>query len=199
MPIKSQDEIHSFFDTFNGKEFVKFDSCGEDFSYRLGGHVVWNSFGRTKSQMRLRKLNDHASRILQMFRNPAKGLEVMKGDNWFSITDKLARHIVANKEAIRSIFWDSMCGDELFLQTFAWASRDQFDFYRMPGEPNADGIMRMVDWGEDESPRTFDIGDLERFKDSEMMFARKFDCDVGAGIVEAVAELVNDNGDFDRW
>ncbi len=198
LPIKSQDEIHAFFDACGGKEFVRFENHGRDYSRRLGGCIVWNAFGKSKTQYGLRRVNAIVSRTVQIVRRPAKGLEVMKGDNWFSITDRLARHIVANKETIRSIFWDSMCGDELFLQTFAWASRDQFDFYRMPGEPNADGIMRMIDWGDGESPRVFDIGDLERIKASEMMFARKFDGDVDAEIIRAVAGLANGDGDFDR-
>lgn len=36
------------------------------------------------------------ARLLQCYRKPAKGLKLMKGDNWFSITDKLARYIVEN-------------------------------------------------------------------------------------------------------
>ncbi|WP_229066913.1 hypothetical protein, partial [Collinsella aerofaciens] len=94
------------------------------------------------------------------------------------------------KSIIKAVFWDSMCGDELFLQTFAWNTGKRFDFYRMPGEDNTDGIMRMIDWGEDESPRVLSMYDLDSISDSKMMFARKFDFEIDSDIVRAVEQLV---------
>lgn len=190
LPIKSQDRIHSFFDSCGGKEFVRFENHNRDYRSRIGGHVIWNASGKNKSQVLLRKVNGLLARLLQCYRKPVKGLKLMKGDNWFSITDKLARYIVENASLIRSVFWDSMCGDELFLQTFAWNAGKRFDFYRMPGEENADGIMRMIDWGEDESPRVFSMDDLDSIRDSKMMFARKFDFGFDSDIVRAVEQLV---------
>lgn len=190
LPIKSQDRIHSFFDSCGGKEFVRFENHNRDYRSRIGGHVIWNALGKNKGQVFLRKMNGLLARLLQCYRKPADGLKLMKGDNWFSITDELARYIVENASLIRSAFWDSMCGDELFLQTFAWNSGKQFDFYRMPGEENADGIMRMIDWGQDESPRVFSMDDLESIRDSKMMFARKFDFGFDSDIVRAVERLV---------
>lgn len=190
LPIKSQDRIHSFFDSCGGKEFVRFENHNRDYRSRIGGHVIWNASGKNKSQVLLRKVDGLLARLLQCYRKPAKGLKLMKGDNWFSITDKLARYIVENASLIRSVFWDSMCGDELFLQTFAWNAGKRFDFYRMPGEENADGIMRMIDWGEDESPRVFSMDDLDSIRDSKMMFARKFDFGFDSDIVRAVEQLV---------
>lgn len=191
LPIKSQDKIHSFFDSCGGKEFVRFENHNRDYRRRIGVSVIWNTFGKSKSQVLLRKANGYLSRILQCFRKPAKDLELMKGDQWFSITDGLARFLVENALQIRSIFWDSMCGDELFLQTFAWNADKRFDFYRMPGEDNADGIMRLIDWGEDESPRIFSINDLDSIKNSRMMFARKFDFGFDSDIVRAIEKLVS--------
>lgn len=191
LPIKSQDQIHSFFDSCGGKEFIRFENHNRDYRRRIGGHVIWNVFGKSKSQIVLRKVNGFLSRPLQYFRKPARGLKLMKGDNWFSITDELARYVVENAYSIRSVFWDSMCGDELFLQTFAWNADKHFDFYRMPGEGNSDGIMRLIDWGEDESPRVYTIDDLDAIKNSRMMFARKFDFGFDPEIVRAVEKLVN--------
>ena len=78
----------------------------------------------------------------------------------------------------------------MFLQPFAWNTGKRFDFYRMPGEDNTDGIMRMLDWGEDESPRVLSMDDLDSIKDSKMMFARKFDFEIDSDIVRAVEQLV---------
>lgn len=190
LPIKSQDRIHSFFDSCGGKEFVRFENHNRDYGSRIGGHVIWNAFGKSKTQIFLRKVDSLLARLLQLYRKPAEGLKLMKGDNWFSITDELARYIVENASLVRSVFWDSMCGDELFLQTFAWNTGKRFDFYRMPGEDNTDGIMRMIDWGEDESPRVLSMDDLDSISDSKMMFARKFDFEIDSDIVRAVEQLV---------
>lgn len=191
LPIKSQDQIHAFFDSCGGKEFLRFENHNRDYRSRIGGHVIWNAFGKRRTQVFLRKANGLFARFLQHCRKPADGLKLMKGDNWFSITDELARFVVENAPSIRSVFRDSMCGDELFLQTFAWNADKQFDFYRMPGEDNADGIMRMIDWGEDESPRVFSIDDLGSIRASKMMFARKFDFGFDSDIVRAVEKLVS--------
>lgn len=190
LPIKSQDQVHLFFDSCGGKEFIRFENHNRCYMRRIGGHVIWSNFGKSKSQVILRKADGILSRLLQCLRNPAKGLKLMKGDNWFSITDGLARYIVESAFSIRSVFWDSMCGDELFLQTFAWNADKQFDFYRMPGEGNADGIMRLIKWGEGESPRVFSIDDLDLIRDSRMMFARKFDFGFDSDIVRAVEKMV---------
>lgn len=50
--------------------------------------------------------------------------------------------------------------------------------------------MRMIDWGEDESPRVFSMDDLDSIRDSKMMFARKFDFGFDSDIVRAVEQLV---------
>ena len=152
-------------------------------------HHLYVNVGLTEPIF-LRKVNSLLARLLQLYRKPAEGLKLMKGDNWFSITDELARYIVENASLVRSVFWDSMCGDELFLQTFAWNTGKRFDFYRMPGEDNTDGIMRMIDWGEDESPRVLSMDDLDSISDSKMMFARKFDFEIDSDIVRAVEQLV---------
>lgn len=50
--------------------------------------------------------------------------------------------------------------------------------------------MRMIDWGEDESPRVLSMDDLDSISDSKMMFGRKFDFEIDSDIVRAVEQLV---------
>ncbi len=190
LPIKSQDEIHCFFDSCGKKEFLRFENHGRDYKRRMGGHVLWNAMGVSKRQTVLRKCNDIVSRLLQSVRRPSSHLEIKKGDNWFSITDKLARYIVDNSLDIKSLFWDSFCGDELFLQTVAWNSDKKFNYYRKPGERNDDALMRLIAWGEDESPRVFRLCDLDKIMSSGMLFARKFDCALDGEVVREIERLV---------
>ena len=190
LPIKTQDEIHSFFDTCGNKEFVRFENHGRDYSRRMGGHILWRCLGRSKHQMLLRGMDGVVSRLLQVIRDPSCRIKVEKGDNWFSITDNLARYVVDNSLAIKSLFWDSFCGDELFLQTIARSSEIPFDYYRSPGENNADALMRMIAWGNDESPRVLKLQDFDSLRSSGMLFARKFDYSVDGDIVREIERLV---------
>ena len=190
LPIKSQDQIHSFFDSCGNKEFIRFENHNRDYRRRIGGHIIWNTFGISKSQVFLRKMDGLLSGILQCFRKPARDLELMKGDNWFSITDGLARYLVKNASSIRSVFWDSMCGDEIFLQTEVWNSGSRFRYFRAPGDQSDDAIMRLIDWGLDESPRVLGITDLDRIRNSRMMFASKFDSEIDSDIVKAIEAMV---------
>lgn len=143
LPIKSQDKIHSFFDSCGNKEFIRFENHDRDYRRRIGGHVIWNTFGISKSQVFLRKMDGLLSSLLQCFRKPPRELKLMKGDNWFSITDDLARYLVKNASSIRSVFWDSMCGDEIFLQTEAWNAGSRFRYFRTPGDQSDNAAYRL--------------------------------------------------------
>lgn len=190
LPIKSQNQIHSFFDSCGNKEFIRFENHNRDYRRRIGGHVIWNTFGNSKSQVFIRKIDGLLSSLLQRFRKPASDLKLMKGDNWFSITDGLARYLVKNATSIHSLFWDSMCGDEIFLQTEVWNAGSEFSYFRAPGDHSDESIMRLIDWGDDESPRVLGIADLDRIRNSRMMFARKFDSEIDCDIVKSIEAMV---------
>lgn len=130
------------------------------------------------------------SSLLQCFRKRARDLELMKVDNWFSITVGLARYLVKNASSIRSVFWDSMCGNGIFLQTEVWDAGSRFRSLRAPGAQRDDAIMRLIDWGADKSPSVSGIADLELIRNSRMMFARKFDSEIDSDIVKAIEAMV---------
>lgn len=109
-----------------------------------------------------------------------------KGDNWFSIGDAFARHVLSKKQWVEETFRNSYCCDEVFLQTILWNSPFKDNVYRQNGEDNWDGIQRLIDWKRG-NPYCFRYGDLEQLKESPLMFARKFDCSIDGRIVEEVA------------
>ncbi len=49
--------------------------------------------------------------------------------------------------------------------------------------------MRLIDWDVDESPRVLGIADLDRIRNSRMMFARKFDSEIDSDIVKAIEAM----------
>ena len=83
-----------------------------------------------------------------------------------------------------------MCGDEIFLQTEVWNAGSGFSYFRAPGDQSDEAIMRLIDWGDDESPRVLGIADLDRIRDSRMMFARKFDSEIDCDIVKSIEAMV---------
>lgn len=55
--------------------------------------------------------------------------------------------------------------------------------------PAIKAMMRLIDWGVDESPRVLGIADLDRIRNSRMMFARKFDSEIDSDIVKAIEAM----------
>lgn len=197
LPIKSQDEIHAFFEKHDGLEFVDEDEpvIGEAALARVKySHKLYGKAGSLKDVLgvvgtKLQKLvgTDRTKKY--------PGIVFQKGRNWFSITHALAK-LVAEKEAwIADVFGDSVCGDELFLQTVAENSpfADKIcNAVTMPDVPDT----RLIDWerGNKNNPYIFREDDFEELKNSDALFARKFDWNTDRRIVEKIYELSDADG-----
>lgn len=193
LPIQSQDTLHNFFDGCGGRQFIRIDQTDDDFTYRLDGHFLWNRFGRRKNQSVLRWVDYQVSKLNQVVRGHQFGMAIKKGDNWFSITDELARYVVQKEPWIERVFHNSICGDELFLQTLVWENWPKFKLWRNPGENEADACMRLINWNGGESPQVFTVNDADIILNSRLMFARKFDCEVDDKIVRLVNSKIADD------
>ncbi len=185
LPIKTQDVIHNFFDKHNGTEFVRYASVPCDCMSRLVGHFVWNRFAKKRNAKLLLHLDNLCSRIVRMMSEPQALPKLMKGDNWFSITDEFARYVISKRSWIQSTFCNSFCCDEVFLQTLLWNSSFKDKAYCQPGEDNVGAIARLIDWKRGQ-PYCFRIDDLHELESSKFMFARKFDCEKDSEIISAV-------------
>lgn len=187
LPIKSQDYIHSFFEKYNGKEFVGFNrSIGLDkeITRKVKRYHIFDKDFRS---------NNKAKRILRAifikmqeligFKRYRK-IKFQKGTNWFSITGLLAQEIISNKGKILKMYRNSFCADEIFLHTLAWNGRFMKRFYDVENEAN--GCMREIGWKDGELI-DFTIKDIELLKKSDKIFARKFD----VSDKELVSEIIN--------
>lgn len=145
LPLKSQDQIHSFFREQDGAEFIEFDDVANrehttDFRFQYY-HFLIDPAGRfpriPASVLRTieRKLWTVQRRL--GIRRPTL-LPIYKGTNWFSITHSLAAHIVSREDLIRRQFSYSWCGDELFLQSIAMDSPCR--------EKIVNNCLRAIDW-----------------------------------------------------
>ncbi len=177
LPLKSQNEIHTFFERHAGKEFLAFDP---QVSQKTRERVsLWHFF--RESRLFLAEPADHILTLLQRLlgidRLKGTGIELCKGPNWFSITDGLARCVTEHEAWIQKHFSHSVCADELFLQTLAASSPFRENIYDREGRTGSMANLRYVDWqrGNENSPYTFREEDKELLLGLPHLFARKFD------------------------
>lgn len=192
LPIKSQDEIHSFFDLHNGEEFLDIETQENDRYIRSRCRYYWlfqHYIGRhsKKSIFRLLEgLNVRIQRTLKVNRIPEQ-IEIKKGTQWFSITGDLAKYIVDYEKVIKKHFKHTFCADEVFLQTIVYNSDFRSHLFNPKDkEPTS---RRLIDWNRG-NPYVFRIEDMDMIKDSNCLFGRKFDNEVDADIINEIDKMV---------
>ena len=129
MPLKSQNEIHAFFDENQGKEFIGIDeqsNGGKAFEervgyYRLFQDVIGRNTGLHIAAIeKLDRLCLAMQKALHINRTIGYDKVMYKGPNWFSITRQMAVFVMENRTKISRMFQFGMCVDELFLQRLPW-------------------------------------------------------------------------------
>ena len=187
LPIKSQEQIFAFFEKYNGLEFV--DEDGATISEAALSRVKYTHkfYGKAGSVKDiLGALSVKGQKLLGVDKTQKYGnIIFQKGRNWFSITHGLAKLVVEKEDWIQEVFGQSVCGDELFLQTVARNSEYAEKICNpntMPEVPDT----RYIDWkrGSNNNPYVFRKDDFEELKNALGLFARKFDLNVDKKIVE---------------
>lgn len=190
LPIKSNDEIHRFFDENNGKEFIHFSS--NEAADSSVTRIKYYHFFRGKRTF-FRKLLSYSILQLEKFlgvdRLKKYGIQVQKGCNWFSITGDFAAYIAENMGKWEKVFKYSYCADEVFVQTIFVNSPFKDNLY-MPNCNNDHlACARLIDW-ERGNPYVFGKEDFELIQSSPAMFARKFDIIKDKEIVDSVCDYI---------
>ncbi|MCI8598555.1 MAG: beta-1,6-N-acetylglucosaminyltransferase [Lachnospiraceae bacterium] len=177
-PLKTQDEIHQFFEDHADTEFLDFDS--PSVPARVRERIsLYHFFRESRCPMAepvdtfLTKLQ----RFLHVDRLKGSSLKLQKGANWFSITDAFVQYVLEREDWISRTFAHSVCADEMFLQTLAANSTFINAVYNLYGDDNSMSNLRYVDWeqGTENSPYIFQEKDREFLKKLPHLFARKFD------------------------
>ena len=187
LPIKTQDEIHEFFDAYEKKEFVGFCGGSEACEERVKLYHLFQEKMRRGNRLD-EKMNRgflKVQKLLGINRISKKNIPLRKGLNWFSVTEVLAKAVLEEKEWIRKTFRNTGCCDEVFLQTVI-ARKNWLDRVYCLDESNDNAAaMRYIDWNRG-TPYVFRSEDYEELINSQMMFARKFDVAVDGEIVEKI-------------
>lgn len=181
LPLKSQDEIHRFFNEHKGGEFIDFDLGDCQSEDRL--RHIW---------LFVRKIKIGNNRILENIRNYALNLQyrigydhigtklgiLRKGANWVSITDPAVRYLLEkSKEQLHYYRYSFGC-DEIYKHTTLSNSK-------FINNVSKYGNMRMIDWQRG-GPYTFTSEDFDMLINSDSLFARKFDESVDFEVVEKI-------------
>lgn len=189
LPIKTQMEIHEFFDKNQGKEFFEIDhniTANEIHDRVRYYRPLQNKIGRnTGSKIviykKLERLILKIQRVLHVDRTKKVAKPFYKGANWFSITHELAEYVVSKEKDIRKTYRNTICADEVFLQTLAKNSEYATNI--------VEDYLRLIDWDRG-VPYTFTLEDFDMILSSDCLFARKFDEAVDMEIVNKIYDML---------
>lgn len=190
LPLKTQDEIHAFFDAGYPKNYIGFDEIANQtgsFMPRVSQyHFLQDIIGRNPGWFMavLRRLERYSLFLQNKLAISRKQyVQPYKGTNWFSITDTLAQYVLDHEPLIKKQFYWSNCADEIFLHSVAMASPYRDDI--------ANNSLRAIDW-ERGSPYTYRQEDVAGLLHSSNLFARKFDVNVDSVAIGKIAAYLSD-------
>lgn len=191
LPIKSQKEVHDFFEKNKGKEFINLWPFKKSTWSRFRYYTI---FPEGEGRFRTRIIN-HIFKGLQMavgFRIN-RNVEFKFASQWFSITGGFAKYVVSREDWLEKVFRHTSTCDEIFLPTLIWDSPYRNNIYipqpvKSQKEVN-ESNMRFIDWTRGESirhPWTFRAADFELLMGVPHFWARKFDETVDSEIIEMI-------------
>ena len=205
LPLKTQDEIHDFFDSHNC-EFIAMTPNGGSYSEK---HIcyyhplVHNRYYRKHKVLKgIDRCIMYIQRILHLKRVYADNLRISTGWQWFSITDDFCRYVLSEEPFIKKMFSYTLDADEKFMGTMVnkLGIHDRLYYVTKPGEGNDTfqyACQRMINfdcpvpqpytWGREDEEK-----DFEELMNCGYMFARKFDENVNKDIIGKIVKHISD-------
>lgn len=186
LPLYGQEYIHNFYDTYQGKEFlVKLETTDYQTTLKVR---KYNFFTKNfaHSNKNIARLNQILWRIIHRIQDKFgisknANIQFSYASNWISLTQGAVAYILSEKEYIRKVFSDSLCGDEYFVPTILNNSDYEWDIVY------TDKLLKQ-EIG-DANARTFTLKDYVSLEDSKCLFARKFS-ESDKELIQKIVELV---------
>lgn len=194
LPLKTQDEIHAFFDANPDREFF----------------TLWEMAGHTTNRFqRFTLFPEGAGKpALNILNNIVKGLQIALGikinknidfhfaSQWFSISGEFASYVVGKEDFLLKTFRHTNTCDEVFMATILFDSPFRERLWDVTVYDHKDlgaskGNLRLIDWTRGESvrhPWIWRADDFDRLANAPEFFARKFDERVDAEIINKIKE-----------
>lgn len=201
MPLKTQDEIHNFFEANNGKEFVHFTSrppverrIYERYSlyhfflkYIRGNNI----FTSAALGVFAERISIFIQRLFKTDRLKDLQIPICYGSNWSSVTHGLACYVVDRLDKIYKYTKYTFAPDECVLQTLVYSSDFAKNLYNSDFDDNYTACQRYIDWHRG-NPYTWTSDDYNELISSDCLFARKFDPVKDQEIIDRIYnELIN--------
>ena len=177
MPLRSQAEIHTFFNNHAGKLFIGF-SAGDQSEqitrkvrrYHLFPRHFRTVSGTTGSIRRvIRFLGLRLQFLFAVYRHRA--INFKKGTQWVSVTEPFVSYVLTQKKHILAQYKMTFCADGIVLQTLCWNSSFRADIYDVALEGT--GSQRLIRW-KDNVLHDWGNDDFDELISANYMFARKF-------------------------
>ncbi len=203
LPLKSNEEIDSFFDKNKGKEFILYDEDALKGNPEISRRAKYYHFLQNYRRKYAEKWKnsfftfcERISLVLQIIFgvNRVKNLDwqIKYGSNWVSITDELVKVILVNEEKITNVFSYTNCADELFIQTIAFNCG--FKDYIFQSADKQVANLRCIDWsrGKNGNPYTYRLKDIDMLipkmggRENLNLFARKFSETIDKDLIDEI-------------
>ena len=201
LPLRTQDEIHRFFDGYEDVEFISGGNApeGDDQWFLERIRYVYpfqDCFKRDSFWGKiLRSGLVRIQKSLKLDRLRGSDMVFNIGSAYFDITDRFARYVVSQKEQIRKVFRRSFCADELFLQWvyLHWENANPRYHSNRKDHPYIQEIYfdvcRAIDWTRG-NPYTYKEEDYDMLMESGCLFGRKFDDKTSPILVKQIIKKV---------
>lgn len=171
LPLRSQSEIHTFFNTHENKEILSYLYTNSyEVNFKIGRYHFFTKHFRDKSRLQQGwfHLLWHSILKIQQLLNITRDTKriTIKANNWVCLTENAVKYIIEKKEEILIRFQHTLCGDEFFVPYLLENSNGRFKLM------NYDKLL--YNDFEGSNPRVLTMNDYDFLIHSEFLFARKF-------------------------
>lgn len=199
LPLKTQNEIHAFFDKNSGREFVHFVAkppISEDIYSRYKYYHYFKKYIRNNSFFKrillgvmAENLSIFIQKILKTDRLKNYRNEICYGSNWCSVTDELVSYTLDYYDKIVPAIKYTFAPDEMLMQTICHNSHFKERLYYNGYDDDYHACMRFIDWKRG-NPYTFTADDFDELINSDYLFARKFDEKQDSEIIDKIYNTI---------
>lgn len=184
-PLMSPGEMLSFLSDHDGSEFIGFCKGEEaDIEKKLGVYHIPSMFRSSRLASWLEHNFAKAQRLVGIRMNRDTSV-FRKGPQWWTITDDLAKAVLAERASILRRYRWAFAPDEIFMQTFV-SNHPEFlsRCFDGGGDKHAQ-CMRLIDW-ERGAPYEFTVADCPEIVSVRRFFVRKM---LSLDVMKALAAL----------
>ncbi len=194
LPIKTQDEIHRFFESDPRRQIYLHVNvgCFKDIQTRCRYYYPFIDSSRFKSSKLLKAFSllfGKAQFLLGIDRRKRHPdfFPLFNGWGWGSIPGDFANYVLSKKDETVDVFRETLAGDEVWLHTLAM-HHPEFS-QRMAGFNGLDNPIKasklLQDWKRGK-PYVFTLDDLDDILASDALFCRKISSEKDLRLIEAI-------------